>query len=298
MMQILITGAGGQLATELVRALERGETAYGPLPAAYQNAQVTALSRDELDITDAKAVEDWFKSHAADIVFNAAAYTNVDGCEQHEADAFAVNAIGSENLAKAVQRTGGKLVHVSTDYVFDGTQSIPRKEKDPVNPVSAYGRTKLTGEVHALAACEKTFVVRTAWLYGAVGKNFVKTMLRLARANGAIKVVADQVGSPTNAADLADALLRLATTDAYGLYHAVNAGTCSWFDFASRIVDLKGVPCEKTPLTSAQYKAMFPASADRPAYSCLDTSKLTAVLGRPMRPWQDALAQYLSENDL
>ena len=164
--------------------------------------------------------------------------------------------------------------------------------------MSAYGRTKLAGEKLALDACPKTFVVRTAWLYGAQGKNFVKTMLRLAHNDGIIKVVNDQQGSPTNAADLADAILRLAVTEDYGIYHAVNAGVCSWYDFACRIVDQKGIPCEKTPLTSMEYKVMFPSSADRPAYSVLSTEKLAAVVGRPMRSWQAAIDDFLAKNEL
>ena len=241
----------------------------------------------------------WFVAHPPyDLVINAAAQTNVDGCEKAEAQAYRVNAHGPENLALAVNRTGGKFIHVSTDYVFAGTEAKPRTENDAVRPVSAYGRTKLAGEKLALAACPKTFVVRTAWLYGAEGKNFVKTMLRLARLNGVIKVVNDQWGSPTNAADLADAILRLAVTDQYGIYHAVNADVCSWYDFACRIVDQKGISCEKVPLTSAQYKAMFPASANRPGYSVLSTQKLEAVTEHPMRTWQAAIDDFLATNEL
>lgn len=298
-MRVLITGASGQLGTELSKALQSGQTFLGELPAVYANAEVNAVTHQTLDIADRHAVDAWFANHAPyDIVINAAAQTNVDGCEKAEAQAYRVNAHGPENLALAVNRTGDKLVHVSTDYVFAGNESTPRRETDAVCPVSAYGRTKLAGEKLALDACSKTFVVRTAWLYGAQGKNFVKTMLRLARNNGAIKVVNDQVGSPTNAADLADAILRLAVTDSYGVYHAVNGGVCSWYDFACRIVDQKGIPCEKTPLTSEEYKAMFPVSADRPAYSVLLTEKLAAVIGQPMRSWQAAIDDFLATNEL
>lgn len=298
-MRILITGASGQLGTELSKALQFGQTVLGELPDVYANAEVDAVTHQTLDIADHCAVDAWFANHAPyDIVINAAAQTNVDGCEKAEAQAYRVNAHGPENLALAVNRTGGKLVHVSTDYVFAGNESTPRREIDAVCPVSAYGRTKLAGEKLALDACPKTFVMRTAWLYGVQGKNFVKTMLRLARNNGAIKVVNDQIGSPTNATDLADVILRLATTEDYGIYHAVNAGVCSWYDFACRIVDQKGMPCEKIPLTSADYKAMFPASADRPAYSVLSTEKLTGVIGRPMRSWQVAIDDFLATNEL
>lgn len=297
-MRILITGASGQLGTELTKAIQSGQTIAGELPAVYATTEVDAVTHQTLDIADHHAVDAWFADYSPyDIVINAAAQTNVDGCEKAEAQAYRVNAHGPENLALAVNRTGGKFVHVSTDYVFAGNESTPRQETDAVCPVSAYGRTKLAGEKLALDACPKTFVVRTAWLYGVQGKNFVKTMLRLARNNGAIKVVNDQQGSPTNAADLADAILRLAVTEDYGIYHAVNAGVCSWYDFACRIVDQKGIPCEKTPLTSAEYKAMFPASADRPTYSVLSMEKLAAAIGRPMRSWQAAIDDFLATNE-
>lgn len=299
MMRILITGASGQLGTALEKALFTGQTMSGALPAVYADVDVEAVVHPMLDIADRQAVDAWFTAHLPyDLVINAAAQTNVDGCEKAEAQAYRVNAHGPENLALAVNRTGGKFIHVSTDYVFDGNEATPRTENDPVCPMSAYGRTKLAGEKLALDACPNTFVVRTAWLYGAEGKNFVKTMLRLARQNGIIKVVNDQWGSPTNAADLADAVLRLAVTDQYGIYHAVNAGVCSWYDFACRIVDQKGVSCEKLPLTSSEYKAMCPASADRPAYSVLTTQKLETMIGRPMRTWQAAIDDFLATNDL
>lgn len=298
-MRVLITGATGQLGTELAKALQSGQTVLGELSAVYTDTEVNTVTHQTLDIANRHAVDAWFANHAPyDIVINAAAQTNVDGCEKAEAQAYRVNAHGPENLALAVNRTGGKLMHVSTDYVFAGNESTPRREMDAVCPVSAYGRTKLAGEKLALDACPKTFVVRTAWLYGAQGKNFVKTMLRLAHNDGIIKVVNDQQGSPTNAADLADAILRLAVTEDYGIYHAVNTGVCSWYDFACRIVDQKGIPCEKTPLTSMEYKVMFPSSADRPAYSVLSTEKLTAVIGRPMRAWQVAIDDFLAKNEL
>lgn len=299
MMRILITGASGQLGTELVKALQTDQTVSGALPAVYVGAEIDAVTHQTMDIADRQAVDAWFAARPPyDLVINAAAQTNVDGCEKAEAQAYRVNAHGPENLAIVVNRTGGKLIHVSTDYVFAGNKATPRTETDPVCPVSAYGRTKLAGEKLALDACPRTFVVRTAWLYGAEGKNFVKTMLRLARQNGVIKVVNDQRGSPTNAADLADAALRLAATDQYGIYHAVNAGVCSWYDFACRIVQEKGIPCEKVPLTSSDYKAMFPASADRPAYSVLSTQKLEAVTGCPMRTWQAAIDDFFATNEL
>lgn len=299
MKRILITGASGQLGTALERGLLTGQTTSGALPSIYADVDVEAVMHPMLDIADRQAVDAWFATRLPyDLVINAAAQTNVDGSEKAEAQAYRVNAHGPENLAMAVNRTGGKFIHISTDYVFAGNEATPRTENDPVCPVSAYGRTKLAGEKLALDVCPRIFVVRTAWLYSAQGNNFVKTMLRLARQNGVIKVVNDQWGSPTNVADLADAILRLAVTDQYGIYHAVNAGVCSWYDFACRIVELKGIPCKKMPLTSSEYKAMFPASANRPAYSVLSTQKLETVTGRPMRTWQAAIDDFLATNEL
>ena len=297
-MKILVVGASGQLGSELLKAL----SAKGGLPREYEDARVDALCRSELDISDAAAVNAWFdRSGSYDLVFNAAAQTNVDGCERAEGEAYLVNAHGPENLARAVARTGGKFIHVSTDYVFDGkaeSAAAGRAEEAPVCPVSAYGRTKLAGEKLSMLACDRTFVVRTAWLYSATGKNFVKTMLRLAREKGVIRVVNDQVGNPTNAADLADGLLRLAVTEAYGIYHGVNSGACSWFDFACRIVADKGVPCEKFGISTEGYKAMFPMAADRPRDSRLDNARLSRVIGRPIRSWQEAIDDLLATSDL
>ena len=294
-MNILVTGAHGQLGNELRRCLETMQAEIGPIPACYDAARVDYIDYDALDIADDAAVDAWFAAYGPyDVVLNCAAITNVDGCESDEDGAYCVNAHGAENMARAANACGGKVVHVSTDYVFPGTNPEPRREGDEVGPISAYGRTKLAGEQLVQAACERSFVVRTAWLYGYVGKNFVKTMLRLARENGKISVVADQLGNPTSANDLAYEMLKLAATEEYGVYHCTNNGTCSWFDFASAAVDAAGVACEKEPLTSVEYKARFPQSADRPAYSSLDNAHLRATIGDEMRPWEDALATYLA----
>ena len=293
-MRILVTGSRGQLGNELRRCLDTMTAEIGPLPAAYEDAQVDYVDYDVLDIADGAAVDAWFSAHGPyDVVVNCAAVTNVDGCETDEQGAYRVNALGAENMARAAAACGGKIVHILTDYVFPGTNPEPRVESDEVHPISAYGRTKLAGEQLVQAACERSFIVRTAWLYGYVGKNFVKTMLRLAREHGKIAVVADQYGNPTSANDLAYEILRLAATDGYGVYHCTNNGTCSWFDLASAAVDAAGIPCEKEPLTSVEYKRRFPQSADRPAYSSLDNAHLRETVGDEMRPWQDALATYM-----
>lgn len=293
-MRLLITGSRGQLGNELRRCLEDGRSEIGAIPACYRDVDADYVDYDALDISDADAVSAWFAEHGPyDLVINCAAVTNVDGCEADEAGAYRVNAEGAENMAKAAQACGGKVVHVSTDYVFPGTDPEPRCEDDPTGPISAYGRTKLAGEQLVSAACGRSFIVRTAWLYGYVGRNFAKTMMRLARERGAISVVGDQCGNPTSANDLAHEILAIAATENYGVYHCTNEGTCSWFDFASAVVDGAGIPCEKESLTSAEYKRRFPQSADRPAFSSLRNKHLEETIGNDMRPWQDALATYL-----
>ena len=294
-MRILITGSRGQLGNELRRLITTGQAEAGAVPAAYAGASVDYIDIDDLDISRWEAVDAWFGAHGPyDLAINCAAMTNVDGCETNWQGAFAANALGPMNLARACAAQGARLVHVSTDYVFPGTDPEPRVEADVPAPISAYGRTKLAGEGLALANNPRTFVVRTAWLYGYVGKNFAKTMMRLARERGAISVVGDQMGNPTSANDLAYEILAIGATDNYGVYHCTNNGTCSWFDFASAVVDAAGIPCEKESLTSAEYKERFPQSADRPAYSSLDNKHLRDTIGDEMRPWREALATYMA----
>lgn len=297
-MRVLVTGARGQLGNELRRCLESSVAEIGSIPSEYEGADVDYIDYDTLDIADANAVEAWFAGHGPyDVVVNCAAITNVDGCESDEDGAYRVNALGAENLARSCEICGAKFVHVSTDYVFPGTDPQPRTEDDEVGPISAYGRTKLAGERLAQAACARTFIVRTAWLYGYVGKNFAKTMMRLARERGAISVVNDQVGNPTSANDLAYEILSIASTENYGVYHCTNEGICSWFEFACAVVDAAGIPCTKEGLTSAQYKERFPQSADRPAFSGLRNKHLEDTIGNEMRPWQEALATYMENFD-
>lgn len=291
-MKILITGANGQLGTELQRVLREMRAEIGPLPADYQGAEVVALDSEGLDITDENAVASEL-SKGYDLVINAAAYTNVDGCESNTEDADAVNHLGPAHLARACEEHGAKLVQVSTDYVFPGNEEGDRVETDPVKPISAYGRTKLAGEEAVEELCSRYFIVRTAWLYGYKGKNFAKTMVRLAKKFGKISVVADQFGNPTSANDLAYEILELALTQEYGVYHCTNNGTCSWFDFACAVVDLAGIPCEKEPLTSVEYKQRFPQSADRPHFSSLKNAHLEATIGDEMRPWEEAVKTYM-----
>ena len=291
-MKILITGANGQLGTELQHVLHDMRAEIGPLPADYRDAEVVALGSGELDITDENAVASEL-AKGYDLVINAAAYTNVDGCESNVEAADAVNHLGPAHLARACEEHGAKLVQVSTDYVFPGSEEGERVETDPVEPISAYGRTKLAGEEAVKDLCSRYFIVRTAWLYGYKGKNFAKTMIRLAKKFGKISVVADQFGNPTSANDLAYEILKLALTQEYGVYHCTNNGTCSWFDFACAMVDLAGIPCEKEPLTSVEYKQRFPQSADRPHFSSLKNAHLETTVGDEMRPWKEAVNTYM-----
>ena len=295
-MHILITGVSGQLGNELKRLFETGFSEIGKIAEVYKDARVEYTDADVLDITNAMAVDAWFSEHDAyDLVINCAAVTNVDGCENNFAAAFLVNAIGPMNLARACSATQTKLVQVSTDYVFSGKESSPRTEQDAPYPVSAYGRSKLAGEGLALATNPQTFVVRTAWLYGYVGKNFVATMRALGAKYSEISVVDDQLGNPTSANDLAHTILCIATTENYGIYHATNEGTCSWADFAEAIMAGSNLDCKVCRVTSAQWKEMHPESASRPAYSSLENAHLQSTIGNCMRPWQEALATYLSK---
>ena len=246
-MNILITGCNGQLGNELAKNLRDGYTELGPIPEELRGAQVVCVDVQEMDITDYNAIVDLVEELDLDLIINCAAYTNVNGCETDSDTAFRVNALGARNLAMAAERFGAKLIHVSTDYVFAGDGSVPYTEWDICNPQSVYGKTKYLGEEYVRDFCSRYFIVRTSWLYGYVGNNFVKTMLKLAREKGGAKVVNDQRGNPTNAADLAHHLLKLAVTEQYGIYHCTGTGECSWYDFASKIVEYAGIPATITP---------------------------------------------------
>ena len=292
-MKLLITGGNGQLGRELQELLRSGAADIGAVPDAYRQAEVVAVDVDTLDITDRDATLAFVQSVGPAVIFNCAAYTQVDACEENEAIADRVNADGVRHLAEAAEAIGAKLVHISTDYVFDGKGTTPYREGDPVAPATAYGRTKVRGEAAALAACKRCFVLRTAWLYGPYGPNFVKTMLRLGSARDTVTVVNDQVGSPTYAADLAWTMLAIAETDAYGVFHVTGGGQCSWVDFATAIMQKAGNGCRVLPCTSAEY----PSKTPRPAYSVLGHGALQAIGLDRMRPWEDALDAYFKRTE-
>lgn len=292
MMKVLVTGASGQLGNELRRLFETGMAEIGPIPSAFLEAEVVYTDTPQLDITDADAVSIFIKDGAFDLVINCAAMTNVDGCESNEQMADEVNAQGAENLALATAQAGIPIIHTSTDYVFPGTQAGERIEGDAVAPLSAYGRSKLKGEQLVRAANRRHYIVRTAWLYGYMGKNFVKTMLHLAQDHNEVTVVDDQLGNPTSANDLAYEILKIALTGDYGIWHVTNEGTCSWADLAE--VVLADMGCRVHRCTSKEYKETHPNSADRPAFSSLRNKHLEDTIGNEMRSWQDALAMYMT----
>lgn len=277
----MVTGCNGQLGRAL-KELTDNDPAF-----EYVGSDVP-----ELDITDCEALVSYVKDLKPDVIINCAAATNVDGCEKDEDLAFKINALGPRNLAVAATEVDAKLIHISTDYVFPGDGNVPRVETDPVGPRSAYGRTKLAGEEFVKLFAKKWFIVRTAWLYGE-GKNFVRTMLKLSETRDSISVVDDQLGNPTSALELGRALLKLAPTQLYGIYHGTCEGVCSWADFTEEIFRLKGISTKVVRISSEEYKKNFPESADRPSYSALEKRMFKLNLDHSFKEWKDALSEYL-----
>jgi dTDP-4-dehydrorhamnose reductase len=276
-MRLLVTGAAGMLGTEVVAAAGH---------------DVVGLARADLDITDPEAVRAAVRDTSPDVVVNCAAYTNVDGAESDEAAATAINGDGAGHVAAAAAEAGAHVVHVSTDYVFAGDASEPYPEDAPTGPRTAYGRSKLKGEqLVARAAPDAHAIVRTAWLFGPHGQNFVDTMLRLGAERDELSVVDDQVGCPTYAGHLATALLQVAAQRTQGVVHAAGAGACTWFDLARATFERAGLPVTVHPCTTAD----FPRPAPRPAYSVLGSTRRDAPV---LPPWQDGLAAHLSVREV
>ncbi|MDU4802765.1 MAG: dTDP-4-dehydrorhamnose reductase [Clostridium butyricum] len=288
-MKILITGSKGQLGNELKDIINKGYSEIGKVSECIKNSQVFDFDVDKLDITDLKSVKNVLNTIKPDVVINCAAATNVDGCESDEDFAFKVNSLGPRNLAMVCEEMGARLVQVSTDYVFSGVGEKPLTEYDLTAPYSVYGKTKLLGENYVREFCSKYYIVRTAWLYGYVGHNFVYTMRRLGKEKDSINVVNDQIGNPTHANDLAYHILKLIETDEYGVYHCTGKGECSWYDFAKMIIELSGEECIVNPCTSEEYKT----PAKRPEYSSLDNMMLRNTVGDEMRNWQDAIKSFI-----
>jgi dTDP-4-dehydrorhamnose reductase len=284
-VKVLVTGAFGQLGSEVVRCFRgRGHAVIAP---AKQDLNLLRTDQIRQTVSDCKP--DW--------VINCAAWTQVDKAETEAATAFRINRDGAESVAQAVARSGGRMLHVSTDYVFDGRQDRPYQETDAAKPKSVYGRSKLAGEEAVLAALPGAIVLRTAWIYGVRGRNFVKTMLRIAATGQELRVVDDQRGTPTAAADIAQAIAGLTSCDTRGVFHFTAAGETTWYGFAvaileeARRIGFRIRTQSVVPIRTDQY----PVAAPRPAYSVLDTAKIQPCLDRSVPAWRDSLRTLLQE---
>lgn len=277
MKRLIVTGCNGQLG-HAVNKQYAGSAEY----------ELINTDVGELDITKIDDVMKFVRDRKPYAIINCAAYTAVEACEKEEDLAFRINAVGARNLSIAANETGAKLMHISTDYVFDGEGTRPYRETDPTGPQGAYGRTKLAGEEFVKEFSDRHFILRTAWLYGE-GKNFVRTMLRLSETNDKVRVVRDQVGSPTSAAELAKAVAYLLPTENYGLFHATCEGDCSWAQFTEEIFRLAGKKTIVEAITSEEYGA----AVKRPSYSILDNYMFRMTSDFQFADWHDAIREYL-----
>jgi dTDP-4-dehydrorhamnose reductase len=274
--KIVVTGSNGQLGSELKE-----------LVSSFPQFQFIFLNREELSIADKQGVENFFRKYQSSYLVNCAAYTAVDKAESEKELANEINGTAVGILASVCKQYGTKFIHISTDYVFNGTASTPIKETDKVDPVNAYGASKLMGEELALHNNPESIIIRTSWVYSFYGRNFVKTMMRLMNEKESIGVVSDQVGSPTYAADLAEAIMQIIVLDKWqpGIYNYSNVGVISWFDFANEIKKLIGASCVINSLTTEQ----FPTPAKRPRYSALDKAKIQQAFSIQLKDWKDSL---------
>lgn len=278
-MKVLVTGVKGQLGYDVMAEL------------AKRNIEAIGVDIDEMDITDKISVEKVIGEAAPDVVVHCAAYTAVDAAEDNEALCRRVNADGTRNIAEVCKKLDCKMVYISTDYVFDGQGTRPWEPDDERHPLNVYGQTKYEGELAVQENLSKYFIVRIAWVFGKNGKNFVKTMLKLAETHDKLTVVNDQFGSPTYTYDLARLLVDMIQTDKYGIYHATNEGICTWYEFACEIFKQAGVNVNVIPVTAAEYQA----KAKRPENSRMSKSKLTENGFERLPSWQDALRRYIKE---
>ncbi len=279
---ILITGANGQLGQEFHR-----------LSVNYPAFDFLFAGRAELPIEDEQQLEDYFREHQPAYCVNCAAYTAVDKAEQDKEGAYRTNAVAVGMLASVCASAGARLVHISTDYVFDGRSPVPYKESDETNPVNCYGASKLEGEKLCLQKNHQAMIIRTAWVYSEFGNNFVKTMIRLMKERESLNVVNDQVGAPTYAADLAGAILQIFDSRKWvpGIFHYSNQGRISWFDFATAIREETGAGCQVNPIPSSQ----FPTPAKRPSFSLLDTHKFRQTFAVEIPEWRSSLQRCLAQ---
>jgi len=286
MKKILVTGSYGQLGSELQQiALHKKEFEW-----LFTDA-------DTLDICNKAAIDHYLVQHPVDFIVNCAAYTAVDKAEDNAELCVQINRDAVRNIGESAAEIGAKVIHISTDYVFDGKNCQPYCESDTIHPQSVYGKSKAAGEEALLRVCPDSVIIRTSWLYSAFGTNFVKTMLRLGRERESINVVFDQIGTPTNAADLADCIVQLIEQEAgngtafkTGVYHYSNEGVCSWYDFAVTIFRLAGIPCSVVPIESKE----FPAKAPRPFYSVLNKTKIKKTFNLQIPHWESSLRKVLS----
>lgn len=258
------------------------------VPVLAERHQVDGVDIDDFDLTDASSSAA-MASRKPEMVMHLAAMTNVDGCERDPERAMLVNGQGTRNVARACRELGIPMLYISTDFVFDGAKSSPYNEDDPANPLGHYGRSKLAGEGAVKELLDKYYIVRISWLFGRHGRNFVSTILERARGKGELRVVDDQRGRPTYAADLSLALAGMPGSGKFGTYHLANTGECTWFQFASEALRLAGIGASVTPIRSSE----FPTPTRRPAYSVLDDSKWIKNFGQPLRGWREALAEYI-----
>lgn len=279
-MRILVTGSNGQLGSEMV-ALQPQETHY----------QWFNLDINELDITDKNAVEQFVVNNKIDGIINCAAYTNVDKAEEDVALCYKVNRDAPQYLAQAIEKVGGFIIHISTDYVFDGTNNIPYTEQDKPNPVTIYGKSKIEGEQYVCESCKQHIIIRTAWVYSSYGKNFVKTMIKLGKEKPNLGVIFDQVGSPTYARDLAKTIITIVNQGIIpGIYNFSNEGVISWYDFTKNIHQLANITsCKVAPIHTADY----PTLAQRPHFSVLDKTKIKNTYNIEIPYWRDSLEECI-----
>ncbi|WP_296893290.1 dTDP-4-dehydrorhamnose reductase [uncultured Methanobrevibacter sp.] len=275
-MKVLITGSNGMLGHDLIEVLK-------------DEHELILTTSKTLDITNKDKVIEFIGENKPDVVINSAAYTDVDGCEENQETAYAVNGDGVRNLALACSEVDCPLVHVSTDYIFNGENTRPWVEDDEIGPISVYGKSKLKGEEAILEILDKFFIVRTAWLYGINGGNFPKTMLELAKNHSEITVVYDEVGTPTYTPDLAKAISQLIDTDYYGIYHVTNSGYCSWCEFARYIFEVAEKDVKVTPVTASE----FARPAPRPHYSVLENKRWIENGFEPLRHYKEAAKEYI-----
>ena len=281
-MKILLLGHKGMLGNDLLLKLS-------------MEHEVVGMDKEEIDIVSASECKGAIKEIEPDIVINAAAYTNVDGCETAKDECFAVNAEAVKNIADACRDKNIRIVHFSTDYVFDGTAKQPYKEDHQCNPINAYGESKLAGERYLQSLSDNYVLIRTSWLYGVKGKNFVRTILEKAKTTSRLTVVDDQTGSPTYTKDLAAAVDLLIVQNVKGIFHITNRGSCNWFQFAVKILQEAGIhDIDITPIKSDQLQRL----AKRPAYSVLSMRKFIQTTGKTMQPWQLGLQDYLESTKL